>query len=190
MGQVLSGIALAVFVLTALANRAPLAQSFRPSRSRDIGNLLLTFVMMWAYLSFSQFLLIWSENLPEEIPWYLYRMRGGWQWIAMAIVALGFAVPFCLLLSRDVKGNRRRLAAVTMLVLFMRAVDLFWWIESSFPRDMLLYWLLDVAAVVGLGGIWIWYFVHQLKRRPLLPRNDPYLVEYLPELSVKEAIHG
>jgi hypothetical protein len=190
VGQALSGIAFAVLVLKLLSDSAPLAELMEPSRWRDLGNLLLTFIMVWAYLSFSQFLLIWSENLPEEIPWYLYRIRGGWQWIALALVALEFAIPFCLLLSRDVKENPRRIFAVALLVLGMRVVDLFWWVEASFPGSMLFYWLLDLAAIVGMGGIWIWYFVYQLKRQPLLPLGDPYLSEYLPELSPGEAAHG
>src|SRR5260370_33742409 len=87
-----------------------------PTQRRDLGNLLLAFVMMWAYLSFSQFLLIWSENLPEEIPWYLRRTRGGWQWLAFLLIVLQFAPPFVLLLSREIKRNPQRLAARPLLV--------------------------------------------------------------------------
>ena len=188
--QVLSAMAFAVVVLSMLARFAPLEKAMQPSRWRDLGNLLLTFVMVWAYLSFSQFLLIWSENLPEETPWYLRRIRSGWQGIALLIVALQFGIPFCLLLSRKVKEHPHRIGAVALLVLVMCAIDVFWWIEAAFPGSMLLYWPLDVAAVVGMGGIWIWCFVFQLKHRPLLPTADPYLPEYLPELAGKEAAHG
>ena len=146
--------------------------------------------MVWAYLSFSQFLLIWSENMPEESVWYLYRIRGGWQIVALALVVFQFAIPFCLLLSRDVKEQLRRLRFVATLVLGMQAVNLFWWVEAAYPGSMLLYWLLDLAAIVGIGGIWIWTFIWQLNRRPLLPLHDPYLSEYLPEFSAGEAAHG
>jgi hypothetical protein len=120
----------------------------------------------------------------------MHRMRGGWQGIALALVLLEFAIPFMLLLSRDVKENRRRLASVALLVLGMRFVDLYWWVEAAFDDGIWFYWLLDVAALVGLGGIWIWWFTGALQRRPLLPLSDPYLPEYLPEFSTKEAAHG
>jgi len=188
-GQLLSGIAFAILVLVLLLDRPPLAVAVDPIRLRDFGNLLLTFVIVWAYLSFSQFLIIWSENLPEETRWYLYRLRGGWQWVALALVLLEFAIPFLLLLSRDVKENPRRLMAVALLVLGMRFVDLLWWVEASFGGDMWLYCLFDVAALVGMGGLWIWWFLGSLARRPLVPVHDPYLPEFLPEFAAAEASH-
>jgi hypothetical protein len=181
VGQALQGMAFAVAMLVLLATRPPLSGVIRPAHRRDLGNLLLMFVMFWAYLSFSQLLLIWAENLPEEIPWYLRRLRDGWQWVALLLILFQFGLPFLLLLSRDVKENPRGLAAVAVLVLGMRFLDVFWWVEAAFAGGMSFYWLLDVAALVGLGGIWVWWFLGQLKQRPLLPLHDPYLPEYLPE---------
>jgi hypothetical protein len=181
VGQALAGMAFAVAVLIFLAGRPPLSGVVRPAHLRDLGNLLLTFVMVWAYFAFSQFLLIWAENLPEETPWYLRRLRGGWEWIALLLLVCQFALPFVLLLFRDVKENARGLAAVAVFVLAMRFLDLFWWIEGAFSGGMAFYWLLDVAVLVGLGGLWLAWFLWRLRKSPLLPLHDPYLATYLPE---------
>ncbi|HEY2828202.1 MAG TPA: hypothetical protein VGJ04_11440 [Pirellulales bacterium] len=182
-GQVLSGMAFSVAVAMLLADYLPLAGVIHSQQRRDLGNLLLAFIMVWAYLSFSQFLIIWAENLPEEIPWYLHRIQGGWQWIAIALVLFQFAAPFLLLLLRDVKENSLRLVGIALLALAMRFVDLYWWVEAAFPGGMSFYWLLDLAALAALGGIWMWLFIWQLKRQSLLPTSDPYLAEYLPEVA-------
>jgi hypothetical protein len=186
VGQALEGMAFAVAVVILLAARPPLSGLIQSAHRRDLGNLLLMFVMFWAYMSFSQFLLIWAENLPEEIPWYLRRTRDGWQWVAILLILFQFGLPFLLLLSRDIKENPRSLAAVAVLVLAMRFLDVFWWVEAAFAGGMSFYWLLDLAAVVGLGGIWVWWFVWQLRQRPLLPLHDPYQPEYLPEVICHE----
>jgi len=148
-----------------------------------LGNLLLAFVMMWAYLSFSQFMIIWSEDLPEETTWYLNRTRGGWQWIALALVVLQFTLPFLLLLSRDAKMNPRSLTRIAALVLVMRFIDMVWWVEAAYAEPVSLYLMIDVAALLAIGGIWMWFFARRLGRSPLLPVADPYLTEYLPEVA-------
>jgi hypothetical protein len=179
-GQLLAGIAFAIVVVVLLASEPPLSGVIKPAHLNDLGNLLLAFVMFWAYMSISQFLLIWTGNLQEEIPWYLHRSREGWGWLAGALALLHFAVPFLLLLSRDIKRNRRALAAVALGLLVMRFLDLFWWIEPAYPHDhQYAWWLLDLAAMIGLGGLWTWWFIRQLKSRPLLPFHDPNLAEAL-----------
>ena len=172
VGQLLEAMAFSVFMLVCIGSQPAFENLLGPTQRRDLGNLLLAFVMMWAYLSFSQFLIIWSENLPEEIPWYLKRTRGGWQWLALILVVFQFSLPFVLLLSREIKTQPRRLAAVALLVLGMRYLDVFWWIEPAFPGGMYFYVLVDIAALVGLGGIWIWYFLGQLGKLPLLPLQE------------------
>jgi hypothetical protein len=168
VGQILTAFAFAVAVLALLA-RGPLAGVVRPQHLRDLGSLMLTFVMFWAYMTFSQFLLIWVGNLPEEIPWYLRRTRDGWQWVAVALAVLHFAVPFLLLLLRAVKEDGRWLALTAGWLLLVRFLDVFWWIEPAYPHDgQYLFWLLDVGAVVGVGGVWTWWFLGQLRRGPLL----------------------
>jgi hypothetical protein len=182
VGQVLQGMAFGVAALVLLSEYPPLSDVVRREHRRDLGNLLLTFVMMWAYMSFSQFLLIWADNLPEEIPWYLRRLRGGWEFVAVLLLLFQFGFPFMMLLFRDIKEDPRRLAAVAVLVLVMRFVDIVWWVEAAFPDGMSVWLLLDVAALVGLGGIWLWCFLWTLGRRPLLPRHDPDLSEALAEV--------
>lgn len=178
--QLLTGFSFAIAVLILLSTSAPIAETLAPRHLRALGSLLLAFVLFWAYMSFSQLLLIYVGNLPEEIPWYLKRSRGGWQWVAAALALFQFALPFALLLSRDIKENRQRLVKVAAVLLVMRFVDIMFWIEPTYRHDAdgrYLFWLLDVAAWVGLGGVWVWWFVWQLKRRPLLPIYDPYYPE-------------
>lgn len=179
-GQMLTALAFAIAVLIWLAGRPPVSEVIGPRHLRDLGNLLLAFVMLWAYMSFSQFLLIWTNNLPEEIPWYLRRTRGGWEWLAVLLIVCHFALPFLLLLFRDVKQNSRILLLVALGILVMRFLDVFWWIEPAYTREgEYFYWLVDIAALVGVGGIWGWWFLWQLRRRPLLPMHDPYWPEVM-----------
>jgi hypothetical protein len=183
-GWALSCFAFVIMVLTLLANRKPLVDVIGAPHFHDLGKLLLAFVMVWAYFNFSQYLIIWSGNIPEETRWYLYRTRGGWGWVGILLVLFHFALPFLLLLSRDLKRNARRLAIIAGVVLVMRLVDMFWLIAPTLhaptPQTVQTHfnvsWM-DFVAPVGLGGIWLWFFVWELKKRPLVPFNDPYLEE-------------
>jgi hypothetical protein len=192
VGQVLSALAFSIVALVLLANRPPLAAVVGRPILRDLGNLMLAFVMIWAYLSFSQFLLIWAGNLPTEIPFYLRRFQGGWQWVGLGLVLFHFALPFVLLLSFELKRHGSRLLAVAALVLAMRAVDLFWQIIPAQPGPEghgafgLADWAgiasvawTSLAAVVGIGGVWLAVLLGQLQRRRLLPAHDPLLAEAL-----------
>jgi hypothetical protein len=182
MGQVVSGMTFVLVVAMLLRDEAPLTAILSPHVLRDCGNLLLAFVMLWTYMAFSQFLLIWSGNLPEEIPWYLLRSEGGWQFVAIALAVFHFAVPFVLLLSRDYKQDPRRLAGISFLLLGMEALNLLWLIMPSFGAHEgegshvdagLATWLLGPASLVGVGGIWVGVFLWQLGKRPLLPLHAP-----------------
>lgn len=188
-GQGLSALAFAVAALAVLSRYEPLAGVVRPSHFHDLGKLLLAFVMLWAYFSFSQFLIIWSANLPEEIPWYLHRTHGGWQWIALLLVVGHFAVPFLLLLSRDIKRRAPVLMRVAVALIVMRLIDLFWLIAPNFHHERLHVHWMDVAAPLGLGALWLSVFVGQLRARPLLPVNDPYLEEALAESADSGGAH-
>ena len=177
--QGLSALAFLIVAALYLSRREPMAAVIQPRHFHDWGKLFLAFVMLWAYFSFSQFLIIWAGNLPEEISFFGARTRGAWGAVAIAIVLFHFALPFVLLLSRDLKRNARRLAVVAVLMLVMRWVDLLWQVEPAFPvaeRSAAMYWLY-VAAPVTIGGLWLFVFVRELKKRPLLPLNDPYLAE-------------
>jgi len=173
VGQGLLTLAFAIVVVARLSQHPPLAEVMGAKHFHDLGNLMFAFVLLWAYVSFSQFLIIWSGNLPEEIPWYLHRLHGGWQWLSLALVVFHFALPFVLLLSRKMKRRVELLVKVAVGMIVMRFLDLFWLIAPSFHAEAFaLHWL-DVAAPVGIGGLWIAYFVRQLKDRPLLPLRDP-----------------
>jgi hypothetical protein len=176
-GQVLSTLAFTVLILRLLQERPPLADVVRPPHLHDLGNLMLAFTMIWAYVSFSQFLIIWSGNLPETITWYRHRSHGGWQWVALALIVFGFALPFVILLSRFIKRQARLLAMVAALVLVMRGVELFWVVQPTFsPEGVRLHWL-DAVAPLAVGGLWLWFYIRQLKSRPLLPLLDPRMKE-------------
>jgi hypothetical protein len=180
VSQMLTGYAFALAALLLLALRPPMSDVIKPVYLRDFGSFLLAFVLFWAYMSFSQFLLIWVGNLPEEIPWYLRRSREGWQYVVIVIAIFHFAVPFLLLLLRDIKENGRRLATVALALLAMRFLDFFWWVEPAFVHEgEYFYWLLDLSAWVAVGGVCVWWFLGQARQRPLLPLNDPYLAEAL-----------
>jgi hypothetical protein len=168
-GQALSGMAFAIAALVWLAPPAEFSAVITRKHLRDLGNLMLAFILLWAYMSFSQFLLIWSGNLPEEIVWYKRRLQGGWEFVGVLLILLHFVLPFLLLLSRDVKHNPRTLATVAALLLGIHLVDLYWVVVPGFfPfQSFRLHWM-DIAAVVGVGGIWLAFFLREL-RQPLLP---------------------
>ncbi|HEV8336639.1 MAG TPA: hypothetical protein VGR67_09500 [Candidatus Polarisedimenticolia bacterium] len=177
MGQALSALAFAILVLASLAARPPLRGRIGPRHFHDLGKLLLAFVMVWTYFAFSQFLIIWAGNLPEEIPWYLKRLTGGWQWFGLALAVFQFAFPFVLLLSMRLKRNPRRLAQVAGLLLLTRLLDVAWTIAPAFhPGRLAIHWM-DLAAPVAVGGIWLALFLRFLERKPLLPLGDPFLKE-------------
>jgi hypothetical protein len=178
-GQGLSSMAFLITLLVLLSYRPPLAEILTPRHLHDLGKLLLANVMVWAYFSFSQFLIIWAGNLPNEITWYRERLNGGWQFFALLLVLGHFALPFALLLSRDLKRNFKLLASIAVFILLMRYVDLYWLVAPDFRQGQFgLSWM-DLVAPVALGGIWLAWFLVQLEQRPLLPLNDPNLQEAL-----------
>jgi hypothetical protein len=168
----LPALAAAIAAATWLAPRKPLADLAGPGLWRDLGNLLQAFVMLWTYVVFSQFLLIWSGNLSEEITWYLARSEGGWIWIAAALGLFSFAVPFLMLLSKDVKRDPARLRAVALAVAAMSLVHQFWLIAPAFSHGRLWLDWMDVAALAGMGGLWFAVFVWQIQKRPPVPLHD------------------
>jgi hypothetical protein len=177
----LAALAFVIVVAMWLAGAKPLSDVIAESHFQDLGNILLTFVMLWAYLSFSQFLIVWSGNLQNEIPWYLSRAKGGWAGVALFLILFHFAVPFVLLLNRPVKRRRRVLAALASALMFVSLVDVFWLVTPAFYPSISLVsgtdLLMDVLAVIGIGGIWTARFISQLKSMPLLPLHDARFVE-------------
>ncbi len=176
-GQMLAAMAFAIILTVSLAQYQPFSNWISPNIYNDLGNFLLAFVAFWAYIAFSQFLIIWSGNLPEEITWYLVRTQGGWQWLALALILFHFVVPFFLLLARWSKRRVRILTTIAALLFMMQLAALFWLIMPAFyPQGFHLHWL-DLVTPVGIGGLWLAFFVWQLKKKSLLPLHDPRLQE-------------
>jgi hypothetical protein len=178
-GQTLGSLSFAVAILAILVQREPMAGVVRTSNFHDLGKLMLAFVMLWTYFSFSQFLIIWAGNLPEEITFYLTRFHGGWQYVSVLILVGHFVLPFTLLLSADLKKRPKLLAQIAWFIIAMRLVDLIWLVAPNFNHDGLPISLANVFIPVGLAGIWVYLFAAQLRRRPLVPINDPYFKEML-----------
>lgn len=198
VGWGLTAFAFAIVITVMLSKTKHLEHVYQPRHFHDHGKLMLAFVMLWAYFSFSQFLIIWSGNLPEEIPWYMRRLFGGWGYVAVLLVIGHFALPFVLLLSRDLKRHGRSLVLVALLVLLMRIVDLFWTIAPSalaMPQhggagaahdgglSNVVAYALNFVTPVFIGGIWLWWYARELRQRPLLPLGDEGLENALEHMD-------
>jgi hypothetical protein len=175
-GQCISSMSLMIAIVVLLARTGPLSGILQPRHIQDLGKLLLTFVMLWAYFQFSQLLIIWSGNQPEEISFYYSRLYNQWGIVAVIVVIFHFFVPFFLLLSRDLKRNPKLLPGVAIWLILMRLIDLFWYTRPEFtPRALPTIW--DLAAALGVGGLWFFFFAGNLKQAPVLPVGDPNLAE-------------
>jgi hypothetical protein len=184
VGEGLATLAMLVVIVVRMSDRQPISEAAAPGRLHDLGNLMLAFTMLWAYMAFSQYLIIWSGNLPEEIPWYLRRARGAWQWVGLALIVFHFFLPFFVLLFRENKRYGRLLVRVAAWILAMHWLDLVWLIipasievepGSRVPQIPWGTVLLSLASLVGVGGIWLAAFLWRLKAWPLIPLNDPNL---------------
>jgi hypothetical protein len=183
-GDAMATLALMIVVSVLLASARPMSEVATPSRLNDLGNLLLAFVMIWAYMSFCQFLIIWSGNTHEEIPWYLRRTRGGWQWLALALIVFQFFLPFFALLFRETKTRPRYLLRITLWILLMRWVDVTWLVipAPADPASPRIPWgevAVSLVTTIGIGALWTAFFVRRLKRAPLVPLRDPSLIHAL-----------
>jgi hypothetical protein len=178
-GQLVATMAFAIAMSGWLADVEPFASVMLPRYLNDLGNLLLAFVMLWAYCAFSQLLITWSGDLPEEIQWYLRRSHGGWNWLRLLLLLFHFAVPFFLLLSRAVKGQVRFLIWVAAMLFVAHLLDIYWLVMPAFfPEHLPLHWL-DIVAPLSLGSLWLAGWIWQLKRRSLLPFHEPRLQEVM-----------
>jgi hypothetical protein len=175
IGEMLESFAFVIALMIILSKASPLKDYVTPQHIHDLGNMMFAFMVLWAYLSFSQFLIIWAGNLPEEIPWYLRRLHGGWGWVALTIVMLHFFVPFALLLFRRVKRREDRLFRVCLLMIVIRLVDVYWITEPAFYGQHLQVHWMDFITPFAIGGLWLAVFFWQLKSRPLVPVGDPRL---------------
>ena len=174
VNQLLTCFAFCVAVFLLLVSRPPFAAVMRHKFQLDMGSLMLAFTLFWSYTSFSQMMLIWIGNLPEEIPFFLKRSAGAWWWVSAVLIVFHFALPFLLLLFRDIKLHPTRLRTMAVYILIVCAIDVVWWIEPTFQHESPLFVVMDVGALVGIGGVWGLLFLNQLKKRPLLPTNELY----------------
>jgi len=156
----------------------PMSELLKPEQVHDHGKFMLAFIMVWAYFAFSQWLIIWAGNLPEEITWYMRRLNGGWGYVGLFLVLFHFVVPFVFLISRPFKRDITRLVWLAVWLLLMRYVDLFWIIEPNFSVTFNITWL-DVVVPIAIGGLWLAYFFHNLSTMPLVPAYDVFAVEVL-----------
>ncbi|HKT89931.1 MAG TPA: hypothetical protein VJQ59_15920 [Candidatus Sulfotelmatobacter sp.] len=178
IGELLAAMCFAVVVERILFNYRPMSELLKPDFVHDHGKWLLAFIMVWAYFSFSQWLIIWAGNLPTEIAFYFTRLAGGWGWIGLFLALFHFCVPFAVLLSRPFKRNIRKLVWVAIWLMIMRFTDLFWIIEPNFSKTF-NFTLADFVVPVAIGGFWLAYFFRNLAALPLLPAYDPSAVEVL-----------
>jgi hypothetical protein len=179
VGQGLSTLCFAILCAALLVRHEPFARWLRPGHFHDLGNLTMAFVLLWAYVSFSQFLIVWSGNLPEENPWYLTRTGGEWQALALFLVVCHFAVPFVILLVRKSKKNARTLALVASALQLVRFADYYWLLAPAFRAGAFAPHWLDLVAPVTLGALWIALFVRNLRGRPLVSLQDAKLLGQL-----------
>ncbi len=177
-GQAISAMALMIAVIVLLAGSEPFREIIKKRHLHDLAKLLFAFNMLWAYFAFSQLLIIWSGNQPEEITFYRSRLNGQWGVVAVMVLLFSFAIPFLLLLSRDVKRTASIVSKIAVWMIFMRLVDLYWMTRPEFTSRAVPTWL-DIVVPVALIGLWLGFFAMNLKQRPLLPVGDPNLSEAL-----------
>jgi hypothetical protein len=175
-GQGISGLCVLIVIFALMVNTEPFRQHARKENLNDLGNLLLTFVIIWAYLTFCQLLVIWMGNKQDEIPWYVHRLNNGWWWIGLALVVLHFFVPFIILLMRELKRKIPMMLGLCSGLLVLRVVDLFWQVNASGEKPNLLLWheftWMDVVFPIGMGGLWLAYFLWLSLGHPLMPAGD------------------
>ncbi|MEQ1604259.1 MAG: hypothetical protein ABL999_05265 [Pyrinomonadaceae bacterium] len=183
-GWGLSCFCFTVAILAYLVDKSPMNGVLGKRHFHDIGKLILALVMVWAYFNFSQFLIIWSGNLPEETGWFLTRMKGGWAYVGVGLILFHFAFPYLLLLKRDLKRQGNLLATIGIFILVMRLIDMFYQIgptnrvsPGGIEQGAFYVSWMDLVAPIAVGGIWLWWFFGQLMARPIVPAKDPYFQE-------------
>ncbi|HEX5431307.1 MAG TPA: hypothetical protein VFW83_05040 [Bryobacteraceae bacterium] len=177
--EAITTLGFVILVLTFLSRREPMSNALKPDHFLELGTMLFAALMLWAYFAFVQYLIVWSENLPSEISYYLPRTGTSWGWLGLCLIVVQFAIPAVLLLSRWLKRNAYALSAVVILVLVMRYMDLIWIVLPGYYKDGFRIQWMDVLTPLGIGGLWLWAFLRELPRFPLLPWNAPELEEAL-----------
>ena len=185
VGHGLACLAFSTVILSKIANEKPHSEVMSTDYYQHLGSLMCGFVVLWSYMSFSQFLITWSGNLPEEIPWYLSRQSPGLNLMAVILIVFHFALPMFILMQRRVKRAAKALVVMAFWIFIMRFVDIYWIIMPAFHPSQVGLHFLDIAAQVAMGGIWIYVFASQLRKYPLLPLNDQRM-----EAALAKSGHG
>ena len=185
VGCALSAITFVTFFLTRIADTPAMTDVLKPMHLRDLGNLTLAFVMFYTYTAFSEFLLVWYGNIKEEIPHYLWREHGGWGLVGAAVVLFHFFLPFFLLLMRSIKDRASTIGVVAVILLVMRYVTLYWVVAPSWTQDAFHYSFLGLTTLAGIGGIWMFEFIRQLKGQTIIPIHETWVEEAIREGAVK-----
>lgn len=175
----LTALGFLILVMTILSRREPMSRVLKPDHFHDLGKMLLANLMLWAYFAFCQYLIVWSENLKNEIHYYLTRTRTSWGWLGVALFVMQFLIPMMLLLNRRLKRTPYLLSGVVVIILVMRYFDLTWIVLPAYYRDGFRIEWMDVLTPFGIGGVWLWAYLRELPRFPLLPLNSPELEEAL-----------
>jgi hypothetical protein len=186
VGQGFAVLAVSILTVVKLSKVEPMKTLLRTTEQHDLGKFAFAFVMLNIYLSFAEFLIIWSGNVPDEIPWYLARIHGGWWYVCTADFVCHWLIPFCLLLSRNLKRDKKRLSLLCMFMLFARCLDMFWLIEPNFKDaagnlHLIGNWgiLAYIPVPLAVMSAWAAYYFTELMKRPLVTLNDPHLEEIL-----------
>jgi len=185
VGCGLSSFAFVTFFLARLARIPAMAGILKPSHLRDLGNLMLAFVMFYAYTAFSEFLLIWYANIHEEIPHFLIREHGAWGFLAALIVLFHFFLPFFMLLMRPIKDRPETIAVVTVIIIVMRYVAIYWLVAPGWYGDHFHYSIWNVATLIGIGGVWLYAFIDQLKGQTIIPIHETWVEEAVREGALR-----
>ncbi len=179
-------LALGILTSILLSRHEPFRTLLRTTEQHDLGKFAFAFTMLNIYLTFAEFLIIWSGNVPDEIPWYLNRIHGGWWTICSLDFICHWLIPFCLLLSRDLKRNKQKMIYLTSFMILARFIDMFWLVEPNFSNaagNLHLSGNLGILAYitvpVSVVAFWGWCYLGELQKRPLVNINDPHLEEML-----------
>lgn len=189
VGAGLSAFAFVTFFLTLLSDNPAMQGILKPNHFRDLGNLMLAFTMLWAYTNFSQFLLIWYGNIKEETPYYLKRMHGGWGVMAAALIIFHFFLPFTMLLMRAIKDRPKTIAIVTVIILAMRFVDIYWLVVPAHHGEHFYFSWITLFAFLGIGGLWLAAFLWQLKGQTIIPIHETWVEEAIREGALQREPH-
>lgn len=188
-GQILSTLALMAVLVSTLAGHTDLVKRVEPRYFRDLGNLMLAFTLFWAYTSFSQYLIIWAGNIADESEWFVLHLRGSWLYVGALLCFAHFFFPFLCLLSSSMKVKLENLAKLGVFIIFMRHVDLWWYVTATFRQEgASMFQISDLGAPLLLGGLWLWSWARELKGREAVPVHDPRLKPFWPLKEI--ATHG